>query len=262
MRQKLGQHFLVNTERLRAIAEALEIKNGDTIIEVGPGHGELTEAVLDQNKKIALTLIEKDPELATALRLQYEAEKNIAVIEGDVRELLLSLTEKTVHTHKSYKLLGNIPYYLTSFIFRLVGELPHKPTDVVFMIQKEVAERIAAKKGRMNLLAASVQAWADVEIVTYVSRNDFLPPPEVESAVVKLTTKEKIPKKDLPAYYRTIKILFKQPRKTILNNLVALDALSREEIAEKLRKLSIDPSSRPAELPIEAINEIARKILS
>lgn len=257
MRQKLGQHFLINTVKLRAIADALEIKNGDVIIEIGPGHGELTEAVLDQNKKIALTLIEKDPELAAALKLQYEKEKNISITLGDVRELLPSLAEKTTHIRKNYKLLGNIPYYLTGFLFRLVGELPHKPTDIVFMIQKEVAERIAAKKGGMNLLAASIQAWADVEIVTRVSRNDFIPPPEVESAVVKLTAKEKIPEKDLPAYYRTIKILFKQPRKTILNNLVALDALSREEIAKKLEKLSINPSDRPAELEIKDIENIS-----
>lgn len=258
MRQKLGQHFLINTVKLHAIADALKIKDGDTIIEVGPGHGELTEAILDQKKKITLTLIEKDRELAAALTLQYETEKNISIIEGDVRKLLPSLTKK----EKNYKLIGNIPYYLTNYLFRLIGELPHKPSHTVFMIQKEVAERVTAKKGKMNLLAASIQAWADVEIVTYVSKTDFLPPPEVESAVIKLTINEKIAKKDLPAYYEAIKILFKQPRKTILNNLTAPHTSSREEIIKKLEKIGINPADRPADLRIEDLTVLAREIAS
>lgn len=256
MRQKLGQHFLINTVKLREIAEALKIEEGDEIIEVGPGHGELTEAILEENKKISLMVVEKDPELAAALKTQYEKEKNISVIEGDIRELLPDIVGKS----KKYKLAGNIPYYLTNYLFRIIGELPHKPSLSVFMIQKEVAERISARKGEMSLLSASVQAWADTEITTYVSKNDFLPPPEVESAVIRLTTREKVPQKELAAYYATIKIIFKQPRKTLLNNLVEYEKFTREEWERKLEKIGIDPKNRPADLGIEEILALARLI--
>lgn len=256
MRQKLGQHFLINTVKLREIAEALQIKEGDEIIEVGPGHGELTEAILEENKKISLTVVEKDPELAAALRTQYEKEKNISVIEGDIRELLPDVVGKS----KKYKLAGNIPYYLTNYLFRLIGDLPHKPSLSVFMIQKEVAERISAQKGEMSLLSASVQAWADAEITTYVSKNDFLPPPEVESAVIRLTTREKVPQKELAAYYAATKIIFKQQRKTILNNLSTDKTIPREEWEKMLEKIGIDPKNRPADLEVADIIAIARLI--
>lgn len=243
MPSRLGQNFLINKKVLKDIANALELKEGEVVVEIGPGHGELTIYLLESGARVVA--IEKDRELANQLKEKY---KNLEVIEGDALKVLPILNLE------NYKLAGNIPYYITGKLLRLIGDLENKPKLIVLTIQKEVAERIAAKPPRMNLLAASVQFWAEVKIVELVGKKEFRPIPEVDSAIIKLTPKspERIRKKE--QYYNFIKILFKQPRKTILNNLK--EKYDPEKIKKILGENNIDPQARPQNLNIENISRI------
>ena len=154
MRQKLGQHFLTNPAVAKKIAASLEVETGDTIIEIGPGHGELTEEIVASSEKreAKIILIERDVELVAGLREKYKTNTRIEIHEGDVLEVLPALATRYSLLATRYSLTGNLPYYLTGFLLRTIGELEHKPARSVFMIQKEVAERIVARPPRMNRL--------------------------------------------------------------------------------------------------------------
>lgn len=259
----LGQHFLKNKAKLQKIVEALELKRGDVVIEIGSGKGALTDELRIKNNELRIIAIEKDKNLAEFLREKYKDDKKIEIIQGDALKILPQIVSQFPNFPISnYKIVGNIPYYITGYLFRILGELEHKPETIVLLIQKEVAERVCAKKGDMNLLAASIQFWAEPKIIGYVSKKDFSPPPKVESAIIKLMpitfqllSRLKCNKED---YYKFIKILFKQPRKTVLNNIEAGIKnyelrISKEEIIGKLEKMGIKPNARPQDLEIGQI---------
>ncbi len=257
MGKRLGQYFLIHEPTAERIVSALEIKDGDVVIEIGPGTGALTEKILAQGKNIKYIGIEKDPELARKLEQKIEDQRlKIEIIHGDVRDELPALIARNAPHITGYKLIGNIPYYLTGRLFRIVGELKHKPSLSVFTVQYEVAERLTAEPPKMNLLAASVQFWADTEKIVKIPRRRFRPIPGVESAIVRLRTKNEI-STDPGAYYRTIRALFKQPRKTILNNLSASWDLPRDKITADLVRLGINPKDRPQNLNIQTIALLA-----
>ncbi len=292
MGKYLGQHFLINKNKLRKIVEALDLKAGDVVIEIGPGHGELTREIIAklQNCKIKkLIAIEKDEKLTRDLRNKiYDLGlKNIEIIEGDVLKILPQIINSIVGTSdvptiknnfrtsdvQKLKLVGNIPYYITGHLFRIIGDLKNKPSLIVLTVQKEVAERVCALrqaqgKPKMNLLAASIQFWAEPKIIGSVSKKDFRPQPSVDSAIIKLKTADtftcesRLEKergmREEKRYYSLIKILFKQPRKTILNNLISgFKNKKREEITDKLTKLKINPQDRPQNLKIEQICQLS-----
>ena len=170
-----------------------------------------------------------------------------------------------------YKIVGNIPYYITGKLLRTISELDHKPERTVLLIQKEVAERICAVPPAMNRLAASVQFWADAEIVAPVPRCDFSPAPEVDSTVIVLKTKDTRQNSAAPGgnvvepalYYRAVRGIFAQPRKTLLNNLSAMAAkgISKDQIVEQLQKIGVNHTARPQDLGIEQIIAIAKASL-
>lgn len=253
MRRKLGQHFLKDRTTLLKIAEALNLEPGDTVIEIGAGHGELTEKLKAEGLKIIA--IERDKDFVELLRNKFGEDKNVEIVEGDALEKLKTKREKL----KTYKIVGNIPYYITGHLLRVISELENKPEICVLTIQKEVAIRITAEPPKMNRLAASVQFWAEPKIVDYLQAKLFSPPPEVDSAIVKLKTRSEKRKIKGEDYYRMIRILFQQPRKTILNNLVAKgeNGWTREKILEVLEKEGVKPSDRPQNLSIDEIVRLA-----
>ncbi len=280
MGKRLGQHFLKNPEVSRRIVEALNLQRGDRVIEVGAGRGALTRELLQNISSGGLIAIEKDLGLAQQLARNFQflisnvksipnvqmSKSQNAVIHGDALRVLPFLDAHwkldiacLPARQGNWKLAGNIPYYITGKLFRVIGELEHKPEIIVLMIQKEVAERVSAKPPKMNLLAASVQAWAEAEVLFSVSREEFRPMPKVESAVVRLKIKDKgLRIKD--EYYKLIKILFKQPRKTIFNNLSAGFSMPKEELRRVLRDADINPSLRPQTLSVELITKLARML--
>ena len=254
MGRRLGQHFLKDRNVLKKITEALEIQSGDFVIEIGPGQGSLTELLMEMpiNKVVA---IEKDKKLALDLKLKNRDGSILEVIEGDALKILPTVTNKL---NREYKLIGNIPYYITGYLLRIVAELENKPSLIVFTIQKEVAERLTAQPPAMNLLAASVQYWSEPKIITSIPAGSFSPPPKVDSAIISLKTKKV---KDSESYYKFIKILFKQPRKTILNNLAEGLELNKDEIRKKLSALGIKERSRPQNLDLKTIQKMSKLFL-
>lgn len=253
MSKFLGQHFLVNKGVLARVAAALDLQTGEQVIEIGPGTGALTQELIKQ--PIQVIAVEKDTQLARILESRILNQESRAgrfeVIEGDILKLLPSIIDTL--PSKNYKIVGNIPYYITGYLLRVIGELAHKPKLAVFMIQKEVAERICAQPPAMNLLAASVQIWCQPEVIAFVPARDFQPPPEVDSAIVKFTIQEKWDNDNAAQYYRFIKILFKQPRKTILNNLADGFLLTKEEVQKRLAGFGLSAKERPQDIPLEML---------
>lgn len=289
MKRLLGQHFLFDKEKLKKIVEALELKLNDLVIEIGAGHGELTEELWSANHEVRIIAIEKDQRLAKDLeyKIQNLGLKNIKIIEGDALKILPKLVNSILKTSdalnvknnfwtsdvQKLKIVGNIPYYITGHLLKIIGELENKPSLIVLTLQKEVAERICSKPPKMNLLAASVQFWAEPKIIGYIPKTAFSPQPKVDSAIIRLKSTttpvtfafrssnecngRKINKLDCYLdYYKFIKILFKQPRKIILNNLTAGLKISKEEIIKKLTALKIKPADRPQNLSISQIIDL------
>jgi len=278
MKPRLGQHFLKNKENLRKIVKTLEIKAGETIIEIGAGHGELTKEIKKQNVKSKIIAIEKDKKLAEILKNSFANTKDsqgeyrenshhlsIEVIQGDALKILSSVVAGYQLSGVSgqmsdVKIVGNIPYYITGHLLRILSEIEPKPILVVLTIQNEVAERIAARPPKMNLLAAITQFWAEPKIIGYIPKKDFSPPPKVDSAILKLTLKTHSPTDELKpkTYYSFVKILFKQPRKTILNNLLASKIALKPHLLKIFYNLGIEPNDRPQNLDVDKIQKLAQ----
>ncbi len=200
----------------------------------------------------------------------------LSIIEGDALKLLPEIVAQLPREAR-YKIVGNIPYYITGKLLRVVSELEYAPERVIVLIQEEVAERICAAPPAMNRLAASVQFWADATIIARVPRNDFSPPPKVDSAVIVLKNnflaKNAVRDRKIKAsvqhaieptrYYKTVRAIFAQPRKTLLNNLsvIAGKGVTKEHIITHLQKIGIDPAARPQDLSIEQIIAIAYSVL-
>ncbi len=294
MRQNLGQHFLKDQGAIRAIVDALDIRAGDTVIEIGPGKGALTKEIFSR-LRVSETInfkyigIEKDPKLAEELesqilKLRVSKTINWRIVRGDARDALwdVILNEVGLHSFLSevsevrlhsfqnarYKIVGNIPYYLTGSLFRIIGELQPLPERIVLTVQREVAERVTAQPPRMNLLAASVQVWADVKIVMGVPRTSFTPPPDVASAILLLMPHGHPEVSDADTYYETVRTLFAHPRKTIRNNLADRWRLGLPEESKPphfetvLRKIGVNPDDRPQNLSIDDIVRIAKTLRS
>lgn len=256
MSRRLGQHFLKDKNAIRKIVAALDLKDGETVIEVGAGHGELTQELKNKSEKIKIIAIEKDPRLVSWI-MEHVSQENLEVIEGNILKVLPQVIRDSRFKIHDYKLVGNIPYYLTGKLLRLISELENKPRLAVFTIQKEVAERICARPPKMNRLAASVQFWAKPEIVTHILKESFSPPPKVESTVVKLVSGIEY-QVSSERYYEMVRGLFKQPRKTILNNLLA-KGLEKSLILQALNEVGTDPGDRPQDLSVQKIGRLARK---
>jgi 16S rRNA (adenine1518-N6/adenine1519-N6)-dimethyltransferase len=263
-KKSLGQNFLTDKNKIRNIVSALDLKNGDTVIEIGPGHGEITKELGIRSKGLGIKIIaiEKDERLAEKFREDIKTDgNNIEIITGDALKILPQLVINHLLQTTHYKLVGNIPFYITGFLLRVLSELDKKPDTMVLTLQKEVAERICARSPKMNLLAASVQYWANPEIVEIIPKKYFNPIPKVDSAVIRMTMKKPERKKDRQEnYYKFIKILFKQPRKTILNNLSVKKGSAEANIG-KLRNLGIDPALRPQDLSTENIAQLSESWL-
>jgi 16S rRNA (adenine1518-N6/adenine1519-N6)-dimethyltransferase len=253
--KRLGQHFLADSSALRAIASSLALQPHEIVIEIGAGHGELTKELLSYNASVLngsakVIAIEKDPTLAAGLKQSLSNLKNIKVVEGDVREIL-PRTVSTLRTD-NYKIVGNIPYYLTGFLLRIISLLEPRPSRVVLTIQKEVAERVCEMPPRMNRLAAMVQFWANPKIVRRISRSSFVPPPKVDSAILCLAPKNMEWRISAGEYVSAVKAIFAQPGKTVLNNITAV-ITSKSAAVEVLSKTHIPLKSRPHDLSLEKI---------
>jgi 16S rRNA (adenine1518-N6/adenine1519-N6)-dimethyltransferase len=232
----LGQNFLIDKNALKKIIEAAGIKPSDVIIEIGPGLGVLTQALAKQAKTVIA--IEKDPKMCEILKENLKDYNNIKIINADILKTRLacepqprrersSSTGVENYKIKNYKVVANLPYYITSPVIRKFLEADNPPKLMVLMVQKEVAQRICGKPPRMSLLAVSVQFYANPEIIGYVKKQSFWPQPKVDSAILKISA---FIQRKYPAFnqrfFRIVKAGFSQPRKQIASNFMKKLALS------------------------------------
>lgn len=269
----LGQHFLKNAAVAQKIVTTLRPERGEIVFEIGAGHGELTRFLAEACAKNGCTLfsIEKDPHLAEQLAAERPA-ANTEVLSGDALDFFRSERFKKLVAGaggesgagvRPYRIVGNIPYYLTGRLLRIISELDPKPARCVLMVQKEVAERVTAKPPKMNRLAAIVQFSADVTVAAQVPRENFDPAPKVDSAIVSLDARDEKTRADIPPdrYYAAVRALFAQPRKTLRNNLGEHKTREEKEvIAAALAKIGIKPELRPQTLTTEEITAIAKAL--
>jgi 16S rRNA (adenine1518-N6/adenine1519-N6)-dimethyltransferase len=263
-KKRLAQVFLKNKAFLSKIIKAGGISSKDTVLEIGPGKGVLTEALLRAKAKVIA--IEKDPQLVDFLKEKFKNHKNLTIIEADIRDFLKNKEFSAQYSilNTQYKVLGNIPYYLTSHLLQLLLELKHQPEVIVFMIQKEVAQRIVAKPPKMNLLAVSVQFYSQPEIISYVPKSAFWPQPKVDSSIIKLTPLpviaiRQLAEKPCPpelqrrreSFFQVVKAGFSHPRKLLMSNLSQSLKISKERLQETFSKLNLSSNTRAQNLSLE-----------
>ncbi len=249
----LGQNFLIDRHILDKIIESADIKPNDIILEVGPGIGTLTQKLAEKAGRVIA--VEKDQTMIKILGETLKDFKNIKVINADV----LKLNPKP-YALNPYKVIANIPYYLTSPLIRKFLEVENKPDFMVLMLQKEVARRICAKPPNMSLLAISAQFYADAKIVSYVSKNCFWPAPKVDSAIIKITPHTPVIARSPQAtrqsrefsnlFFKIVKAGFSQPRKQLAGNLSKVLKIKRADAEKWLRKSGIAPSQRAETLSV------------
>ena len=240
-KKSLGQNWLKDRDMLIDIADHASVDGVNTVVEIGPGLGTLTSALFQFFEKVIA--VELDDRLAENLPKSFPG-KNLEVVHKDV----LSLKLDELNLPEKYVVAGNIPYYITSPIIQKFIHETHKPEKIVLLIQKEVAERLAAKPGDYSILGLSAQIYAKVTLGPVVKREFFTPPPKVDSQVVILE-----PLETPLASEKTmslIKLGFIAPRKKLATNLTIGLKLSKEEILQKFAANHISENARPADLTI------------
>jgi 16S rRNA (adenine1518-N6/adenine1519-N6)-dimethyltransferase len=245
--KRLGQNFLIDKRILGKIIEIAELSKNDIVLEVGPGIGNLTKELAKRVKKVIA--IEKDKRMVEILKKEVNF-PNVQIVYGDILKIDLKSYKLKAG---SYKIVANIPYYLTSRLIRKFLELENKPKLIVLMVQKEVAQRICAKPPKMNLLAVSVQFYAKPEIVSFVSKNSFWPRPKVDSAIIKIKPLIDAGRRLINAdlFFKIVKAGFSQPRKQLINNLSKNLGIDKMKIREWLFKNNIKPKQRAENLTIK-----------
>lgn len=266
-RKHLGQNFLISRNILEKIIEAADLSKDDVALEIGPGIGVLTLELAKKAKKVIA--IEKDPEMVKIVRnvLTVLNVKNVEIIGGNI--LKLQTTNYQLPTN--YKVVANIPYYITSPVIRMFLEAENKPELIVLMVQKEVGQRICARPPKMSVLSVSVQFYAQPEIISYVSKKSFWPQPKVDSAILRISPFDFAQGKqintnlaqispfgsaqgrqiDTNLFFEIVKAGFSSKRKFLLNNLSRVLKEDKKEIEKIFSLAKISPKSRAENLDVK-----------
>ncbi len=289
----LGQNFLIDKKVLDKIIAAAGVKEGDNVIEIGPGLGVLTQALLAKGANVAA--IEKDKDLIPALEENLREFKNLKIINGDFLQVdfekLISDFGLGGSTSKcdleveppskrlsnlaarAYKIISNIPYYITSPALRKILSADAKPQEIVFLVQREVAERISAKPGQMSFISVFVQFYGAPSVEQIVKPESFWPAPKVESAILKIVLDKNpaLEGSELKDFWRLARIGFSSRRKTLANNLAAGffafgesavgGHIPREKIKEILKSFGFTDKTRAQELSAEDWLKLRKKLL-
>jgi 16S rRNA (adenine1518-N6/adenine1519-N6)-dimethyltransferase len=242
--KSLGQHWLKDRDVLAHIAELADLGPDDTVLEIGPGLGTLTSELLRRSKNVVA--VEFDPELARKLPAQFPG-TNLEVIESNI--LSFDLNSLPV----GYSVVANVPYYITSKIVQMLMTADNKPRMTVLLVQKEVAERLAARPGDMSILGISAQLFADVTLGDVVKAALFTPSPKVDSQVVVLRTRKISYLGDVSEsdFFRVVKAGFSSKRKKLRSSLSGGLGKEKSEIETILHSIGISPDNRAEDLTIE-----------
>lgn len=240
--KRLGQHWLNDPASLSAIVDAAAMSKDDTILEIGPGQGSLTKVLVKYAKKVIA--VELDESLAEDLSSLLVAD-NLQVIHQNILDFDLTLLPH------SYKVVANIPYYLTSHLLRRISETSRPPELAVLLVQQEVAQRVAATPGSMSLLSVTAQYYWQVELGRVFPAELFDPPPKVDSQLLILTRRSKpLFNVDTQKFFHLVRVGFAQRRKTLVNNLMVLNK-DRQLSTDVLHRAQIDETSRAQNLSLD-----------
>lgn len=252
-KKSLGQHWLFDEDILNSIVEAAEVKRSDNVLEVGPGLGTLTKKLLATGANIYA--VEKDEALAYKLRATIK-HSNFNLFINDILRFDLS------QLPLGYKVVANIPYYLTSNLIRNLTESDNPPSSITILVQKEVAERICAGAGQMSLLSVSAQLYYSCSLSVEVPKDKFTPPPKVDSQVVHLVRKNsnEIPVNNPKEFFRVVKAGFSSRRKTLLNSLSGGLNTDKQEISKAIEAAGISPGQRPQELSLDSWIQLSKQL--
>ena len=246
--QRLGQHFLEDTDVINTIIAAADLSSEDTVVEVGPGRGALTGHLVEQAGRVLL--LEFDEDLANRLAQKYETADNVRVLNVDARDFGSDVDPWT--SEADYKVVANLPYYAANPITRNFLESTRQPTSMVIMIQREVANDMAAKPDDMSLLSLAIQIYATAEHVVDAPPECFNPPPKVHSTVIKLTptNETQITFESEDDFFRLARSGFKSPRKQLHNSLSDGLFIPLDDARELVEKTGFESSRRPSTLSL------------
>ncbi len=280
-----GQNFLIDDGVLDSMVECAEVSEQDVILEIGPGIGNLTRKLCERGSKVLA--IEKDPKFLPLLTdLQQEFPNQLDVVIADVLEFDLPSSLKVAEANAEgrqnysqlfrvfpngvprssapYKVVANIPYYITGKILEKFLTTSHKPRSITVLVQKEVAERVVAKAGELNVLAISVQIFGEPKIFKIVKKESFFPVPKVDSAILQIDLFE-TPKYSIANeanFFKILKACFVGKRKQLHNTLTGNLALEKKQVLQILEALNINPQIRPQALTIEQWIALTEKLNS
>jgi len=243
--KKLGQNFLIDKGVVKKIIKSANLRKKDNVLEIGPGLGTLTQEIAKKAKKVIA--VEKDPKMIGILKETLKNFKNVKIVQEDI--LKISNSQFLI---SNYKVVANLPFYLTAPVIRKFLEAKNPPKEMILMVQKEVGQRICAKPPKMSILAVSVQFYAKAEIISWVSKKSSWPQPKVDSAIIKITPKKPTIKLGLvDLFFKVVKAGFSQPRKQLINNLSKKLKMDKEKVKNWLLKNTIEPKQRAETLTIK-----------
>ena len=259
-KKRLGQHFLVDEAVLERILSAADLSHGDVVVEIGPGLGMLTEGLAKLGARVIA--VELDSKLVAILRKRLASFVDVKIIHADIlrvtpRQLLKdNLTDSG--TDPAYRVIANLPYYITSPVLRHFLEGEPRPSQMVVMVQKEVGEAIAAAPGKMSLLSVRTQFLSKPTIICDVPAASFYPAPKVDSVVLRLDvyTAPPIEVSDLAGFFDTVMRGFSLPRKQLRNSLAHSLQLPPVQVASLLEKAGIEAKRRAETLSLEEWREL------
>ncbi len=250
-RKSLGQHWLNDEISLLAMVEAGEVNASDTVLEIGPGLGTLTKILCERAKKVIA--IELDDILAASLA-EKVATKNLEVVHESILDYDLSTLPK------NYKVVANIPYYLTAKLIRKLLETSNPPKLMVLLVQKEVAQRIVARPGQMSILAVSVQFYAEAKVGDVVPARLFTPPPKVDSQIIQIKFRSQplFEGVDSDEFFRLVKAGFSEKRKKLRSSLNGGLHLPKDQVDAWLKEAGIKADARAQELSLQQWRELLK----
>jgi 16S rRNA (adenine1518-N6/adenine1519-N6)-dimethyltransferase len=249
-KKSLGQNFLRDSDIIEGILTVAELGSEDRVLEIGPGTGALTVHLLE--RAAAVTAVEIDHDMIVRLSETFSESRNLSLLEANILDIdLVSYFQKSGFEDGKYKIIANIPYYITAPIIRLLLSLPVRPERMVLMVQAEVADRLVAVPGDMSLLSLMAQYYADVSKELFVPRVAFLPEPKVDSAVIRLIPRRTYSQEADRILFRTARAGFAARRKTLANNLSSTFHIAKKDVEVMQATIGLGPLVRAQELSVE-----------
>ncbi|MGA8848340.1 MAG: 16S rRNA (adenine(1518)-N(6)/adenine(1519)-N(6))-dimethyltransferase RsmA [Dehalococcoidia bacterium] len=262
-KKRLGQHFLIDEAVLERILSAAELSPGDIVVEIGPGLGILTEGLAKRGAKVIA--VELDAKLVALLKKRLAAFPDVKIIHSDILKVtpqqLLQDNLTASELARGYKVIANLPYYITSPVLSHFLEAQLRPSEMVVMVQKEVGEAIAAAPGKMRLLSVKAQFYSQPAIVSYVPAASFYPPPKVDSVILRLDVYSQPPLiksgvSDVAGFFDIVMHGFRSPRKQLRNSLAHSLGMPPSQVASLLEKAGIEAKRRAETLSLEEWKEL------